>query len=218
MKSEINHIAIIPARKNSKGLKFKNRLLFNYTKKFIKKIKWFDKIIVASDDEYFASKCKKTNFFYYKRQKKNSKDTSSIKEVMEEIITKFKLNNNTIIWLFYLTIPDRKIADYKKLKKITMKNDFLSAMSFIPIKTHPYDCWIIKKKIKKLINIDVCRRQDKIELFEHHHYLCAFKSQEIKKLNSELLNSNTYPIILNKSIIEIDTKKDLKNFINTKKN
>ena len=46
----------------------------------------------------------------------------------------------------------------------------------------------------------------------------TLETQEIKKLNSELLNSNTYPIILNKSIIEIDTKKDLKNFINTKKN
>ena len=70
MKKKINHIAIIPARKNSKGLKLKNRLLFSYTEKFLKKIKWFDKIVFASDDDYFISKCKKTNFFFYKRDKK----------------------------------------------------------------------------------------------------------------------------------------------------
>ena len=35
MKKKINHIAIIPARKNSKGLKLKNRLLFDYTEKFL---------------------------------------------------------------------------------------------------------------------------------------------------------------------------------------
>ena len=37
MKKKINYIAIIPARKNSKGLKLKNRLLFDYTEKFLKK-------------------------------------------------------------------------------------------------------------------------------------------------------------------------------------
>jgi queuine/archaeosine tRNA-ribosyltransferase len=48
--------------------------------------------------------------------------------------------------------------------------------------------------------------------------LCAFKVKELNKLNSELLNSNTYPLILNKEIIEVDTKEDLNKFINRKKN
>ena len=89
-------------------------------------------------------------------------------------------------------------------------------MSFLPPKTHPYDCWIINKKLKKFIKNDVYRRQDKIKLFEHHHYLCAFKVKELNKLNSELINSNTYPLILNKKIIEVDTKEDLNKFINSK--
>ena len=208
-----NHIAIIPARRNSKGLKFKNRLLFNYTKNFLEKINWFDKIILASDDNYFVSKCKKTNFFFYKRDKKNANDSASIKSLMLEINKKFHFNEDTIIWLLYLTIPERNLNEFKKLKLTTEKRGFLSAISFIPIKTHPYDCWIIKDKLKKFVNNDVFRRQDKIKLYEHHHYLCAFKIKELNKLNSELINSNTLPIVLKKNISEIDTKKDLKKFI-----
>ena len=215
---KINHIAIIPARKNSKGLRYKNRLLFDYTKKFLKKINWFDKVIFASDDKYFVSKCKKSNFSYYKRQKKNALDNSSIKSLMLEISINFNLNKETVMWLFYLTIPERKIVDFYKLKNITQKKNFLSAISFVAPKTHPFDCWVVKKKLKKFINNDIYRRQDKIELFEHHHYLCAFKIKELKKLNSELINSNTTPIIIKKDIIEIDTKKDLIKFKNRKLN
>ena len=216
MKKKIKHIAIIPARKNSKGLKFKNRLLFNYTKNFLKKIKWFDEIILASDDDYFRLKCKKSNFSFYNRDKKNADDSSSIKSLMQEINKNFCFNKNTIVWLFYLTIPEKKINEFKKLKIITEKKNFLSAISFIPVKTHPYDCWLINKKLTKFIKNDVFRRQDKIKLYEHHHYLCAFKIKELNKLNSELINSRTIPIVLQKDIIEIDTKKDLRNFISKK--
>lgn len=213
---EANHIAIIPARKNSKGLKFKNRLLFDYTKKFLNKINWFDKIIFASNDKYFVSKCKKNNYYFYKRKKKNALDNSSIKSLMLEITKNLNINKETILWLFYLTIPERSVSDFNKLKAITKKKNFSSAISFVPPKTHPFDCWIIKKKIKKFIKNDIYRRQDKIKLFEHHHYLCAFKIKELKELNSELINSNTTPIILKKDIIEIDTKKDLIKFIKRK--
>tara|TARA_B100001057_G_scaffold330542_1_gene330853 strand:+ start:16793 stop:17452 length:660 start_codon:yes stop_codon:yes gene_type:complete len=216
MVEKYNHIAIIPARKNSKGLKFKNRLLFDYTKKFLKKINWFEKIIIASDDDYFISKCKNTEFTFYKRKKRNAQDNSSIKSLMQEINKKLSFHKETILWLFYLTIPNKKLSEFKRLKLITNKKKFLSAISFITPKTHPYDCWIINKKLEKFIKNDVYRRQDKIKLYEHHHYLCAFKVKELNKLNSELINSNTTPIILKKDIIEIDTEKDLKKFIKDK--
>ena len=43
------HIAVIPARKNSKSLPFKNRFLFKHTSKFLKNNNLFDKIYVNSD-------------------------------------------------------------------------------------------------------------------------------------------------------------------------
>ena len=97
-----NHIAIIPARKNSKGLRYKNRLLFDYTKKFLNKLNWFNRIIFASDDTYFISKCKKSNFSYYNRQKQNALDNSSIKSLMLEINNNFNLNKETVLCYYIL--------------------------------------------------------------------------------------------------------------------
>ena len=54
--NNLKHVVIIPARKNSKGLKNKNRILFENTAKFVKKISFFDQIIVSSDDKQIENK------------------------------------------------------------------------------------------------------------------------------------------------------------------
>ena len=48
------HVAFIPARKGSKGFKFKNRILFSHTANFINQIDWFDEVIVSTDDHFFS--------------------------------------------------------------------------------------------------------------------------------------------------------------------
>tara|TARA_B100000989_G_scaffold264625_1_gene217105 strand:- start:222 stop:467 length:246 start_codon:yes stop_codon:yes gene_type:complete len=70
MNKNLKHVAIIPARKNSKGLKNKNRKLFENTTKFLKKISFFNQVIVASDDNQIEKKTKKNNFIFFKRSKK----------------------------------------------------------------------------------------------------------------------------------------------------
>ena len=214
MKNKIEHIAIIPARKNSKGFKKKNRILFDYTANFLKKINWFDKVIVATDDTFLIKKIKKFKFVYFLRSKKNATDNASIKSLMIEITNSLKINYASIIWLFYLTIPYKKKSDFSNTKKICEKKKFKSAISFRKTLSHPYDCWIIGKRLKKFIKNDIYRRQDKIKLYEHFHYISVFKVKELNKLNSELINSNTTPIILNKTdnLIEIDSKKDFHSF------
>jgi len=42
MNKNLKHVVIIPARKNSKGLKNKNRKLFENTAKFLKKISFLE--------------------------------------------------------------------------------------------------------------------------------------------------------------------------------
>ena len=209
------HIAIIPARKNSKGVKFKNRLLFNKTIKFIKKIKWIKKIIVSSDDGYIQKLSKKNNTVFLKREKKLSHGNVSIKKVIVDVIKKNNLNDNDILWLFYIPILGRQSKYYNLNKKVIEKKTVDSICSFFPVKTHPFNVWRYKnKKMNKLIKNDIYRRQDLPELWEHHHLICAFKVKEIYNLNSELINSRTRPIFLDKNlrenIIEIDTLEDIR--------
>jgi len=220
MNKKFKHVALIPARKNSKGLKNKNRKLFENTAKFLKKISFFDQIIVASDDNQIEKKTKKNNFIFYKRSKRNAAGNSSIKSLIEEVVKEKNLEKNIIVWLIYLTLPIKIIDDFKNAYKLTKKKKFLSLISFRKVLTHPFDCWIIKKKLKKFIKNDVFRRQDKPKMYEHHHYLCAFRVNELKKLNSELINQNTTPVIMadGNNFLEIDTKQDYIKYLKIIKN
>ena len=103
MKKNHNHIAIIPARKNSVGYPKKNRIFFQNTQVFLKKIKWFKNIYLTSDDLWFKDKCERYNYHFNKRKHKFSKHNTSIKEVMTDFVKKKKIMPDTIIWLIYIT-------------------------------------------------------------------------------------------------------------------
>jgi hypothetical protein len=49
--------------------------------------------------------------------------------------------------------------------------------------------------------------------WEHYHYVCCFKGDELSKLNQELINSKTIPLFLDdqtaSNLVEVDTPEDL---------
>ncbi len=208
------NIAVIPARKGSKGFKFKNRILLNETLNFLKEITWFDEKIISTDDEVLIRKAKKADLKILKRSKKNSKNNVSIKKVMEEIVNQINPRPNDKIWLLYLTIPYKNKKDFINVRKISQKKNFQSLLSFREVITHPFDCWIIKPRLKQLIKNKAFRRQDKPIVYEHYHYLSCFKVSHLKNLNEELINKNTVPYLITGyskyKINEIDSKFDLK--------
>ena len=61
---KVKNIVVIPARRNSRGFKFKNRILFENTLNFLKKINWFDEKIISTDDTELMKRAKK---LLYKR-------------------------------------------------------------------------------------------------------------------------------------------------------
>ena len=91
---KVKNIVVIRARRNSRGFKFKNRILFENTLNFLKKINWFDEKIISTDDTELMKRAKKANLKIIKRSKKNSKNNISIKKVMEEVVDKVKPNKN----------------------------------------------------------------------------------------------------------------------------
>ena len=213
--NKTKHIAIIPARKGSVGLPKKNQILFKNTVNFLKNLMWIDEVIVSSDDLIVLEKASRQNYICYNRPKILSGPNISIKKVLEDLCEYFEIDKNTIVWLFYLPIVYKEYSDFEKAKKVIEKSKIRSLCSFIPAKTHPFNTWKYDKKKNKLyqyIKNDIYRRQDLPSAWMHHHYICCFKIKELKNLNSELLNSNTYPIFLSREtsekLIEIDTPKD----------
>ena len=83
-------LCLIPARKNSSRLKKKNVLnfcgkpLFEWTLIFSKKIKFFNKIVVSTDDEKILNYKKKyPKIEFLKRPKSISKKNTSMSEVIK---------------------------------------------------------------------------------------------------------------------------------------
>jgi len=209
------HIALIPARKGSVGFKFKNRFFFDNTADFIDDLNWFEEVIVSSDDEDILDKALKRKYLTHLRPDKLSGPSTSIKDVMCNVIKDMSVLPDTYIWLFYLPILYKNKIDFEKLMSMTLDTKSNSFCSFIVAKTHPFNCWKYNNKelkITQYIANDVYRRQDLPDAWEHYHYLCAFKAGCIDSLNSELISEDTIPIFLNEKttdmLVEVDTPKD----------
>ena len=94
-------ICIIPARKNSKGLKNKNLIningkpLIEYTIKFALSVNFFKNVYISTDDERIISRYK--NFHkklkIIKRDKKLATDKASIIDVYADFINTLMLIN-----------------------------------------------------------------------------------------------------------------------------
>ncbi len=220
--NRIKHYAVIPARRDSIGIPFKNRKFFEKKFKFVKSINFFSDIIVTTNDKFIINKCKKKKITYIKRPEKLSKSNISIKSVFIDLINRFNFTKKDFLWLFYIPLMYNSKSDIISVKKIIDKKFLKSVCGFVDIKTHPYNTWSIEKnKIKKLHDNDFFRRQDLPKLYEHHHHVCSFRVDTINKLNSELIGKFTYPILLNpktqKKIIELDTYTDYRNYLSNEK-
>ena len=206
---------VIPARKGSKGFPKKNRELLDFTiNKFSKKD--HENIIVTTDDEYIINKLQSTKIKILNRNKKLSTDTSSIKDVMLDVIDKFQMKQNDTIIMLYLTSPKRKIIDIKKILKFYKKKKTKSLTCCIEVKSNPYLCFFKLKnnKGKQIIKHDLYRRQDYPEFFEMRHFVVIFDVNEIKKLNNNLYNEKTTFYKINNDDIDVDYEKDLKKLKN----
>ena len=222
MTNKFEHIAVIPARKNSKSLPFKNRFLFKFTAEFLKNNKLFNKVYVNSDDTHLKILAKKYDFNFFKRNKKLANDSTCIKEVFIDMNKKLKFPRNTFIWLFYIPIVYKNKNDFKKTIRLVEKKRLKLICTFKKVETHPMSCWYMKKKKPhQFIKNDLCRRQDFNEAYSHHHYVCGFNIKYLEKLNNELIFKDTFPVLLHnnisKKLIEVDTPKDLKKYKKLKK-
>ena len=112
----MNNIAIIPARKDSKGLKNKNLLkidnktLIERTIEFAIESKLFSRIILTTDYENINN-----NIEYRKRPEKLTKENTTMVEVINDVIENCNINKEDNIILLQPTSPFRNKKDLKKV-------------------------------------------------------------------------------------------------------
>ncbi len=204
---------IIPARRDSKGLPFKNRKLLDYTINNIP-IELHEKTIVTTNDEKIIEKLSATNINVLRRDEQLCLDDISIKDVMLDVVKKFQMKSNDTIVMLYLTSPDRKFSDIKKILGYYYERKIKTLTCCVEPKTHPY-LVLFKKENQKgeqVVKHDLYRRQDYPECFEIRHFVCIFQVDEIQKLNSNMYNESTIFYKID-SDIDIDHENDLKEFL-----
>jgi len=204
---------IIPARRDSKGLPFKNRKLLDYTTNNIP-IELHEKTIVTTNDEKIIEKLSSTNINVLRRDEQLCLDDISIKDVMLDVVKKFQMKSNDTIVMLYLTSPDRKFSDIKKILGYYYERKIKTLTCCVEPKTHPY-LVLFKKENQKgeqVVKHDLYRRQDYPECFEIRHFVCIFQVDEIQKLNSNMYNESTIFYKID-SDIDVDHENDLKEFL-----
>ena len=131
-------LAIIPARKGSKGLKNKNikklnkKSLYLHSLEFAKKCKFIDKICITTDSPNILNNIKKNKKIYLiKRSKKLSNDTAGANKVILDVLAKQDNAKFDYFILLEPTSPLRAIVDIKNAlrKLILTRRDNINSIS-----------------------------------------------------------------------------------------
>jgi CMP-N-acetylneuraminic acid synthetase len=208
MTSEIK--LLIPARRNSKGLPFKNRLLFEHTISTIP-TGYLKNLLVSTDDEVLIEKCKSLGLNVSVRPDNLALDETSTKEVIQYHIDNNDISLDDTVIMLYLTYPERTWSDIQDAYIFFTENEAKSLLCKKGIKsTHPYLYMfeLDNNKGSQLVKHNLYRRQDYPPVFEISHYVCIFNVNEFTKLNNNLYNDDTFFFKID-DVVDVDTKVDL---------
>lgn len=216
-------LAIIPARKGSKGIPNKNfkiiknnKRLIDYTIIEAKKSNYISKIALTSDDERIINHTKKYKLdFIIKRPKKYSTDQSKTISVVLDVLKKVKKFQADLILLLQPTSPLRKSSQIDKAIKTLLKNDknYHSLVSVVKLEDpHPYKL----KKIKDNYLVPFLKnkssevpRQSLEKVFKLNGSIYLIKTEIFREYKSFFIK--TYPFVMNeKYSLNLDTMNDLK--------
>ena len=205
---------IIPARKGSKGLPGKNRILLDYTLSKIPK-EYHKKVIVSTDDDYIVKKIQNDwpSCKIHLRSKESALDTASTKQCLEEVIDDFSLQGDVV--MLYLTYPEREWREVEKAYNWFVSNEAESLLCREPIDSHPYLYMyeLANNQGEQLIKHELYRRQDYPKCFKICHMISIFSVKEFKFLNKNLYNHKTLYYKID-SALDVDTLQDFRRIRN----
>lgn len=210
-------IVIIPARGNSKGIKYKNLKIFNkkklidYSILFANKLKPED-IIVSSEDKKILSHCKKFKLTVHKRNKKLSEDRIHTSKVVIEVIKNLKIKKNKYICLLQPTYPLRELKKFRNAIIEFMKSKSYSLIGITETGYNINNIRSIKNNFLIGNNISLEQRQSAKKAYAVNGSIFLTKVSNLLKFQTFHSKSLSKFIICKKKLsIDINTQEDVKN-------
>ena len=205
---------LIPARRGSKGLPFKNRKLFDYTASIIPEDKR-GATIVSTDDEDIIPVAENYGFNIHNRSLSVSLDTSSPKELLSEVAKDFQMDLGDEIITLYLTYPERSFDDVENIYRFYKDNKATTLLCKQEAKTHPYMCYyeLPDNRGMRIINHDLSRRQDYPRCFFVSYFVTIMKVQYLRVVNENLYHAQSLFYYLDHGSVDVDPQKDLDSFL-----
>jgi CMP-N-acetylneuraminic acid synthetase len=200
---------VIPARRNSVGVPFKNRTLLEHT---IGKISKGSNIVVSTDDEFIVDKVKDIATVI-NRSPELSEGDISIKRVMEDVVCQLSLKDEDVVVMLYLVYPTRTQDDIKKAVEFYEENGGKSLLCGYNTGINPFVSFYAKPNHRGelIVENSYHRRQDYPEYFYMSHFISIFNVGELRSLNGELYNEHTLFYRIEKPV-NVDTVEDLTQF------
>ena len=198
---------VIPARKNSKGFRYKNRFLFEKLPTNLKK----ENVIITSDDEVIEQMNKESyNFDFIKRPDHLAEDTTSIKPVLQHVVSEYNLRPQDTLVVLYLTYPERTFDDIQKILSYYKFNNAKSLLCKEPLDQHPYLCFYEDGlNGKRIVDHNLYRRQDYPKCFFGSHFVAIVNVGFLNEVDLNLHHKDTVFYDLGENKIDVDNKTDL---------
>ena len=219
-------VAIIPARKNSRGLPDKNikllcgKPLISHTIESACRCSEVNEVYLNSDSEAYLEVGEKYGAKRFLRPPEHATDEASMKSVIDHFVGELEQRGEHFdaVLVLYPVYPFRTSEDLSNI--IDAFESQGGNIPLIGIKepvTHPYLCYERKDngQLRNVMNIDenkFYRRQQYPEYYQITHWALMLPFKSISKLNNQLICSDSFGYLVpkdKKTHVNIDELIDL---------
>ena len=199
MAKQTSHIAVIPARKGSKGIPGKNRFLFDFLADFLDEHGLFDRVVVSTDDERLRRQAERRGYESRDRPTRLAGDTICLKDVFVDLVEHVSCEPGDYLWLLFIPLVWRRAEHFRAAIQLVEERKPACLCSFIPARSHPFNVWHVDEKgrrVRKYIDNDFFNRQDYPPAWENYNYLSCIRVRDLARANSNLICEDTLPVLL----------------------